>query len=88
MQNVVVGIIVAASFIGLTLVALRSKWMGTGAIWFQLAIGTIIGALAAAIAVSIRADLVPDNVEAIIAAGVVVLAAVGLIAIVVDQQSR
>ncbi|MDQ4036624.1 MAG: hypothetical protein M3153_11990 [Chloroflexota bacterium] len=88
MQNAVIGIIVGVSFIGLTLVAMRSGRRGSDAVGIQLILGVVVGALAAAIAVSVRADLVPDDVEATIAIVAVVLSAIALILIVVRHQTR
>jgi len=86
-QNAVIGIIVGASFLGLTLVALRSR-RGSGEVGLQLVLGIIVGALAAAIAVAVRADLVPDDVEATVAVAVVMLTTVGLILVVARHQTR
>ena len=71
MQNAVVGMILGASFIGLTLVALRMRQDGAAGLSFKLALGAMIGGVAAAVAVAIRADLVPDNIEVVVAALVV-----------------
>jgi hypothetical protein len=87
-QNAVIGIIVAISFVGLTVVALRSRRVGSGRFGLQIALGAIIGALAAAISVSIRADLVPDTIEATIAVSIVLLAAVAVMAFVIDKRLR
>ncbi len=88
MQNAVIGIIVGASFVGLTLAAVRFRRRGSDAVGFQLMLGVIVGALAAAIAVSVRADLVPDDAEGTIAVVAVVLSAIALILIVVRHQTR
>ena len=88
MQNVVIGIIVGASFVGLTLVAVRSRRTGPGAAGLQLALGVTVGALAAAVAVSVRSDLVPDDTEATIAVVAVVLTAIALVLVVVRHQTR
>ena len=71
MQNAVVGMILGASFIGLTLVALRMRQDGLEGLPLKLALGAMIGGVAAAVAVAIRADLVPDNIEVVVAALVV-----------------
>lgn len=86
MQNAVIGMIVGASFLGLALVALRSR--RRAAIGLQLALGIIVGALAAGVAVAMRSDLVPDDIEAPVAAAVVVLTAVALILVVARYQTR
>ncbi|MEA2651370.1 MAG: hypothetical protein QOI85_1091 [Chloroflexota bacterium] len=86
MQNAVIGMIVGASFIGLALVAMRSR--RRAAIGLQLALGIIVGALAAGVAVAMRSDLVPDDIEAPVAAAVVVLTAVALILVVARYQTR
>jgi hypothetical protein len=78
--------IVGASFIGLALVAMRSR--RRAAIGLQLALGIIVGALAAGVAVAMRSDLVPDDIEAPVAAAVVVLTAVALILVVARYQTR
>ena len=88
MQNAVLGIIVGSTFLGLLLVALRSRRGGQGAIGLQLVLGVVVGALAAAIAVSVRADLVPDSIETTVGAAVVTLATVGLILIVTRYRAR
>jgi Flp pilus assembly protein TadB len=85
-QNAVIGIIVGASFLGLALMALQSK--RRAAIGLQLALGIIVGALAAGVAVAMRSDLVPDDIEAPVAAAVVVLTAVALILVVARYQAR
>jgi hypothetical protein len=58
------------------------------AIGLQLALGIIVGALAAGVAVAMRSDLVPDDIEAPVAAAVVVLTAVALILVVARYQTR
>ena len=68
MQNAVVGMILGASFIGLTLVALRMSQDGSAGLALKLALGAVIGGVAAAVAVAIRADLVPDSIEVAVAA--------------------
>ena len=68
MQNAVVGMILGASFIGLTLVALRMRQDGSAGLPLKLALGAVIGGVAAAVAVAIRADLVPDSIEVAVAA--------------------
>ena len=68
MQNAVVGMILGASFIGLTLVALRMSQDGWAGLPLKLALGAVIGGVAAAVAVAIRADLVPDSIEVAVAA--------------------
>jgi hypothetical protein len=78
--------IVGASFIGLALVAMRSRQRA--AIGLQLALGITVGALAAGVAVAMRSDLVPDDIEAPVAAAVVVLTAVALILVVARYQTR
>lgn len=88
MQNAVIGIIVGSTFLGLLLVALRSRRSGQGTIGLQLVLGVVVGALAAAIAVSWRADLVPDSIETAVGAAVVTLATVGLILIVARNRAR
>jgi hypothetical protein len=67
-QNAVVGMILGASFIGLTLVALRVRQDGGQGLPLKLALGAAIGGVAAAVAVSIRTDLVPDSIEVAVAA--------------------
>lgn len=88
MQNAVIGIIVGVSFVGLTLVAMRSRRSGSGAMGFQLGLGVIVGAIAGAIAVSIRADLVPDDIEATMAIVAVLLAATALMVVVIRHGSE
>lgn len=83
MQNAVIGMIVGVSFLSLTMVALRSRGRGMPALRIQLTLGAIVGAMAAAIVVSMRADLVPDSVEGFVAAAIVILAALTLTAIAV-----
>lgn len=85
-QNAVIGMILGASFVGLTLVALQSRqdgWRGTGV---KLALGVLIGGVAAAVAVSIRADLVADDVEVLVAGIALIVAAIALIAIVMRHR--
>jgi drug/metabolite transporter (DMT)-like permease len=67
-QNAVVGMILGASFIGLTLVALRMRQDRGESLPLKLALGAVIGGVAAAVAVAIRADLVPDSIEVTVAA--------------------
>lgn len=67
MQNAVVGMILGASFIGLTLVALRMRQDGGDGLPLKLALGAVIGGVAAAVAVAVRADLVPDSIEVVVA---------------------
>ncbi|HET8777010.1 MAG TPA: hypothetical protein VFN76_05045 [Candidatus Limnocylindria bacterium] len=88
MQNAVIGMIVGVSFLGLTLVAVRSRVGGTPALRIQLALGAIVGALAGAIAVAMRADLVPDSVEGFVAVAIVIAAAITLTAIAVRHYGR
>lgn len=88
MQNAILGIIVGASFVVLTLAAVLSRRTRPGAIGLQLAMGVIVGGLAAATAVSVRADLVPDNIEAFIAVVAVLLVGVALLVIMVRHQTR
>ena len=88
MQNAVIGIIVGATFLGLMVVAVRSRRSGHGATGLQLALGAVVGALAAATAVSVRADLVPDDIESTVAAVVVLLAVVSIILVLVRHHVR
>jgi hypothetical protein len=74
-QNAVVGMILGASFIGLTLVALRMRQDGSAGLSLKLALGVVIGGVAAAVAVAIRADLVPDSIEVAVATLLVVAVA-------------
>ncbi len=67
MQNAVIGMILGASLVGLTLVGLRLSHGGWHGAVVKLAIGALIGGVAAAVAVAIRADLVPDDIEVTIA---------------------
>jgi hypothetical protein len=85
-QNAVIGMIVGVSFLGLTMVAVRSRGGGTPAVRIQLTLGAIVGAMAAAVAVSMRADLVPDSVEGFVAAAIVIVAALTLTAIAVRHH--
>lgn len=88
MQNAVIGIIVGVSFVGLTLVAMRSRRRGWDALGFQLILGVVVGTLAAAIAVSVRADLVPDDVEVGVAVIAVILTALALVLVLVRHHLR
>ena len=63
MQNAVIGMILGASLVGLTLVGLRLGRDGWRGAVLKLALGALIGGVAAAVAVAIRADLVPDTIE-------------------------
>jgi hypothetical protein len=73
-QNAVIGMILATSVIGLTLVAMRSRHDGWRGVGVKLALGVLIGGVAAAVAVAIRADLVPDDVEVAVSAMVLIVA--------------
>jgi hypothetical protein len=67
-QNAVIGMILGATLVGLTVIGLRlghGGWRGTV---LKLALGALIGGVAAAVAVAIRADLVPDSIEVTISA--------------------
>ena len=88
MQNAVIGMILGATFIGLTLIALRSRHGGWGDAAVRLGMGVLIGAVAAAAAVAIREDLVADEVEMTVAGAVLVLASVTLVAIVMQHRGE
>lgn len=88
MQNAVLGIIVGASFVGLTMVAMQSRRIGLGTLGLQLVLGALVGALAAAVAVSIRADLIPDDLEEAIGIVAVTVAATGLILVAVRRHAQ
>jgi hypothetical protein len=84
-QNAVIGMILGASLLGLTLVGLRighGGWRGTVV---KLALGAFIGGVAAAVAVAVRADLVPDTIEVTIAA-LLFLAVSGIAAFVIFRH--
>ena len=85
-QNAVIGMILGASFVGLTLVALRSRQDGWRGVGVKLALGVMIGSVAAAVAVAIRADLVADDVDVLVAGIVLLVAAVIVIAIVMRHR--
>jgi hypothetical protein len=67
-QNAVIGMILGATFVGLTVVALRMRQDGSEGLPIKLALGAMVGGVAAAVAVAIRADLVPDSIEVTVAA--------------------
>jgi ABC-type iron transport system FetAB permease component len=67
-QNAVIGMILGASLVGLTLVGLRLGHGGRRGAAVKLALGALIGGVAAAVAVAIRADLVPDSIEVTVSA--------------------
>jgi len=69
------------------LVAARSQRFGQGTFGLKLVLGIVIGALAAVAAVSIRADLVPDDIETTVAVVVVLLAVGGLVLAVVRYRA-
>jgi hypothetical protein len=71
-QNAVIGMILGASLVGLTLVGLRLSHGGWRGAVLKLALGAFIGGVAAAVAVAIRADLVPDSIEVTVSALLVV----------------
>lgn len=75
MQNAVIGMILGASLVGLTLIGLRMGHGGWRGALVKLALGAYIGGVAAAVAVAIRADLVPDTIEVIVSAMLVVAVA-------------
>ncbi len=85
MQNAVLGIIVGASFIGLTMMAMQSRRIGLS---LQLALGALVGALAAAVAVSFRADLIPDDIEEAVGIIALAVAAFGIILVAVRRHTR
>jgi hypothetical protein len=85
-QNAMIGMILGASFVGLTLVALRSRHDGWGGVGVKLAIGVLIGGVAAAVVVAMRADLVADDVEVLVAGIVLLVAAVTLTAIIMRHR--
>ncbi len=87
MQNAVIGIIVCTTLLSLMLVAARSQRFGQGTFGLKLVLGIVIGALAAVAAVSIRADLVPDDIETTVAVVVVLLAVGGLVLAVVRYRA-
>jgi hypothetical protein len=87
-QNAVIGMILGATFIGLTLVALRSRHDGWQGATVRLGIGILIGGVAAAAAVAIREDMVADDVELTVAAAVLILASIALIAIVAQHRGE
>lgn len=77
-QNAVLAVLTGASFLVLTLVAVSSRHGSRRDRWAQATMGGIIGLGAATVILSIRTDLVPDELELAIAAGMVVIAAVTL----------
>lgn len=79
MQNAVLAMIIGVSFLGLTLVAMASRRGGRGPLGLQLALGTLIGFLAAAVVLSVRTDLVPDEIEVVLGVALVAILAGGLI---------
>jgi len=87
-QNAVIGIIVGTTLLGLMLVAARSQRFGQGTFGLKLVLGIVIGALAAVAAVSVRADLVPDDIVTTVAVVVVLLAVGGLVLVVVRYRAR
>lgn len=78
MQNAVLAILTGASFLVLTLVAVSSRHASRRGRWAQATLGGIVGLGAATVILSVRTDLVPDDLELAIAAGLVVIAAVTL----------
>ena len=87
MQNAVIGMILGASLVGLTLVGLRMGHDGWRGALLKLALGVYIGAVAAAVAVAIRADLVPDTIEVAVGA-MLVLAVAGIAAFFLYLRHR
>lgn len=85
MQNAVIGMILGASLVGLTLVGLRLGHDGWRGAVLKLALGVLIGGVAAAVAVAIRADLVPDTIEVTISA-LLVLAVAGFAAFLIVRH--
>lgn len=85
MQNAVIGMILGASLVGLTLVGLRLGHDGWRGAVLKLALGALIGGVAAAVAVAIRADLVPDTIEVTVSA-LLVLAVAGFAAFLIVRH--
>jgi hypothetical protein len=81
-QNAVIGMILGASLVGLTLIGLRLGHDGWRGAVLKLALGALIGGVAAAVAVAIRADLVPDTIEVTIAA-LLFLGVAGIAALII-----
>lgn len=84
-QNAVIGMILGASLVGLTLVGLRLGHDGWRGAVLKLALGALIGGVAAAVAVAIRADLVPDTIEVTVSA-LLVLAVAGFAAFLIVRH--
>jgi peptidoglycan biosynthesis protein MviN/MurJ (putative lipid II flippase) len=87
-QGLAIGTIIGATFLCLMLVALRSRRSGRDPIGIQLALGVIVGIVAAATAVAVRADLVPDDVELTVVAAVVILTTAGLMVVMLRDRTR
>jgi uncharacterized membrane-anchored protein len=61
-QNAVLAVLIGTTMLGMVIFTLRSRDRGrTGAT--QLMLGLAVGTLAAAAVLSVRTDLVPDQVE-------------------------
>ena len=86
MQNAVLAVLIGTMMLGLVTLTLRSRDRGrTGST--QLVLGLAVGALAAAAVLSIRTDLVPDQVELRLAA-VSVLVVSGALVLVATRRAR
>jgi ABC-type uncharacterized transport system permease subunit len=85
-QNAMLGMILGATFVGLTMVAVRNRHGGWRGVAMQLAMGALIGAAAALVAVAVREDLIADDVEVFV--GGAALTGIAVVAIVAARRQR
>jgi hypothetical protein len=84
-HNVVVGSLFAVSLVGLTLAVLASRRHRAHTLWLQLAVGATVGGIAGAVVVAFRTDLVPDEFEIAMAVALVILAAAGIVPLILNR---
>lgn len=75
MQNALLAAIVGASLMCLTALAMLTRHRRGHAVLLQLALGTLVGVLAAGIVLILRIDFVPDDTEVFLAALLVMVIA-------------
>lgn len=86
MQNAVLAVLIGTTMLGLVIFALRSRDRGRAGAT-QLMLGLAVGTLAAGAVLSIRTDLVPDQVEVRLAV-VSILVVSGLLMVIAIRRAH
>jgi hypothetical protein len=78
-QNALLAVIVGASLVCLTALAMFTPHRRGHAVLLQLGLGTLVGVLAAGIVLILRVDFVPDDTEVLLASFLVVVVSASVI---------